>query len=143
MLPYHHISFTQDWTRLTASVALLLTLTGTLPNFACGAQDASHRTSNGIVSLFTRVRAHKRAAVICIGDSLTAGAHSKSKNDPTSFVPYADIMQLELDKGVHILPLGFCGYTTKRLLETRDLTENAPEAEWLIGLLLVSCRSCL
>lgn len=119
-------------------MALLLTLTGDLPNLVCGAQYAKYRSSGNIESLFTRVRAQRRAGVICLGDSLTAGAHKRSESSPTAFAPYADILQLELDRGIHVLPLGFCGYTTKRLLETSKSTENAPEAEWLTGLFLAT-----
>jgi lysophospholipase L1-like esterase len=66
------------------------------------------------------VAASFTADVICIGDSLTAGFDSTSRDRGSrsvTFHPYATALETSLGPGTRVLPFGFSGWTSQKLID--------------------------
>jgi lysophospholipase L1-like esterase len=69
------------------------------------------------------VKAPFKADVICIGDSLTAGFNSTSRDRGSrsvTFHPYATALETSLGPGSRVLPFGFSGWTSQKLIDNAD-----------------------
>lgn len=93
---------------------------------------SSSTFSDPLPRLNISVRVHDTGVgIIAFGDSLTAGAVVSKKG--RTYSPYAHILENNLANATRVLPIGFCGHTSRSLVESASKSTREDAAHWMLG----------